>query len=287
MAAPLEREEFIEQAYFFRNLRERIAQNLPAQEILQRIDQELLASTRMPMAVQFLAAEMRHSGNLASGFSRLSHYFTPFQAFVVACTENEQLRFPTETALTLLEKEAQYKSGQPTPTGLFVFQFESISRHRLGYDIGLPAMAFDPLYPPDWSQFLNDLRFQVGLIDFADLLFLRSEAYLREQRRTNPDYEPPVPALFGEREGRIAGANRGRDPLYLFAALQRQLGYPEVPRARQEDSLANALAVLKAKSRELETRLKMLEGGVRGNFDFDLLQKLGKPDLLKAPDEVP
>ena len=217
MAAPLEREEFIEQAYFFRNLRERIAQNLPAQEILQRIDQELLASTRMPMAVQFLAAEMRHSGNLASGFSRLSHYFTPFQAFVVACTENEQLRFPTETALTLLEKEAQYKSGQPTPTGLFVFQFESISRHRLGYDIGLPAMAFDPLYPPDWSQFLNDLRFQVGLIDFADLLFLRSEAYLREQRRTNPDYEPPVPALFGEREGRIAGANRGRDPLYLFA----------------------------------------------------------------------
>ncbi|MCY2937743.1 MAG: hypothetical protein NTV55_05245 [Planctomycetota bacterium] len=287
MAAPLEREEFIEQAYFFRNLRERIAQNLPAQEILQRIDQELLASTRMPMAVQFLAAEMRHSGNLASGFSRLSHYFTPFQAFVVACTENEQLRFPTETALTLLEKEAQYKSGQPTPTGLFVFQFESISRHRLGYDIGLPAMAFDPLYPPDWSQFLNDLRFQVGLIDFADLLFLRSEAYLREQRRTNPDYEPPVPALFGEREGRIAGANRGRDPLYLFAALQRQLGYPEVPRARQEDSLANALAVLKAKSRELETRLKMLEGEVRGNFDFDLLQKLGKPDLLKAPDEVP
>ena len=287
MAAPLEREEFIEQAYFFRNLRERIAQNLPAQEILQRIDQELLASTRMPMAVQFLAAEMRHSGNLASGFSRLSHYFTPFQAFVVACTENEQLRFPTETALTLLEKEAQYKSGQPTPTGLFVFQFESISRHRLGYDIGLPAMAFDPLYPPDWSQFLNDLRFQVGRSDFADLLFLRSEAYLREQRRTNPDYEPPVPALFGEREGRIAGANRGRDPLYLFAALQRQLGYPEVPRARQEDSLANALAVLKAKSRELETRLKMLEGEVRGNFDFDLLQKLGKPDLLKAPDEVP
>ena len=127
----------------------------------------------------------------------------------------------------------------------------------------------------------------MGLIDFADLLFLRSEAYLREQRRTNPDYEPPVPALFGEREGRIAGANRGRDPLYLFAALQRQLGYPEVPRARQEDSLANALAVLKAKSRELETRLKMLEGEVRGNFDFDLLQKLGKPDLLKAPDEVP
>ena len=63
MAILLNREEWVEQAYFFRNLRERLAQNLPAQEILQRIDMELLASTRMPMAAQFLAAEMKHSGN--------------------------------------------------------------------------------------------------------------------------------------------------------------------------------------------------------------------------------
>ena len=57
-------------------------------------------------------------------------------------------------------------------------------------------------------------------------------ADLTEQRRQNPDYQLPVPALFGEKEGKIAKANRGRDPLYLFAALQRQLGYPEVPRPR-------------------------------------------------------
>ena len=36
-----------------------------------------------------------------------------------------------------------------------------------------------------------------------------------------------MPPLFAEKEGKIAKANRGRDPL-LFAALQRQLGYPEV-----------------------------------------------------------
>ena len=42
-----------------------------------------------------------------------------------------------------------------------------------------------------------------------------------------------MPPLFGEKEGKIAKASRGRDPLFLFAALQRQLGYPEVPRYRQ------------------------------------------------------
>ena len=43
-----------------------------------------------------------------------------------------------------------------------------------------------------------------------------------------PEWEPPHEPLFGEKEGKIAKASRGRDPLYLFAALQRQLGYPEV-----------------------------------------------------------
>ena len=65
--------------------------------------------------------------------------------------------------------------------------------------------------------------------------------YVLEQRRQQPDYQPPVPPVFGEREGRIARANRGRDPLYLFAALQRQLGYPQVPRPTPPDSFSPAL----------------------------------------------
>lgn len=287
MAALLSREEWIEQAYFFRTLRERMAQNMPAQEVLQRIDLELLASTRMPMAVQFLAAELKHTGNLASGFSRLSHYFTPFQAFVIANAETENLRFPTEVALTILEKEAQYKAGGADASGLFVFQFESLSRHRLGYDGGLPAMAGDPVYDPDWRKFLQDLRHQIGLIDFADLLYLRSEAYLLDQRRSEPDYQPPLPPLFHEKEGRIAGANRGRDPLYLFAALQRQLGYPEVPRAKQEDGISNAVLSLKARQKELEARLKLLESEVRGTLDLNTLKELGKPEMLKPPQDIP
>ncbi len=287
MAVLLNREEWVEQAYFFRTLRERLAQNLPAQEILQRIDMELLASTRMPMAAQFLAAEMKHTGNLASGFVRLSHYFTPFQGFVVSNAEAENLRFATETALTILEKEALYKAGGAGPSGLFVFQFESISRHRLGYDGGLPAMAGDPLYDEVWRQFLQDLRYQIGLIDFADLLYLRSEAYLIDQRRTEPDYQPPLPALLTEKEGRIAGANRGRDPLYLFAALQRQLGYPEVPRAKQEDTLSNAIVTLKARQKDLEARIKLLETEMRGTLDLKTLKELGQPEMLKPPEDIP
>jgi hypothetical protein len=90
-AQPLEREEYIEQTYLFRVLRERMSQNMPAQEILERIDQEILATTRLPMAVQFLSTELKHTGSLASGFLQLAHYFTGFQAHVMACSENEQL----------------------------------------------------------------------------------------------------------------------------------------------------------------------------------------------------
>ena len=68
---------------------------------------------------------------------------------------------------------------------------------------------------------------------------------------SQPGYTPPLPPLFGEKEGKIARASRGRDPLYLFAALQRQLGYPEVPRARPRDDPLTQLLALKAK---LETQ---------------------------------
>jgi hypothetical protein len=126
------------------------------------------------------------------------------------------------------------------------------------------------------------VRRQVGLVDFADLLYLRSDLYVQEKRRSYPEYEPPLPPLFGEKEGKIARANRGRDPLYLFAALQRQLGYPEVPRPRPRDDLTGKLLTLQAKIRELETRLKLVEGELRGQVD---LSELGKPELLKEDDE--
>src|SRR5439155_17558988 len=137
---PLDREEYIEQVYFFRTLGERLAENLATQEVLERIDQEILATTRLPYAIQFLAAEVKHTGLLSSGFARLSHYFTPFQAFVVRNTEIENRRFGMDAAMTVLEREAEYRAGQPTPAGLFVYQFETITRNRLGYDESLQSM---------------------------------------------------------------------------------------------------------------------------------------------------
>jgi len=277
MAAVLEREEYIEQAYFFRVLRDRLAGGMATQEVLRRIDQEILSTTRLPYAIQFLSAELKHAGLLSSGFARLPHYFTTYQAFVVRGAEQEARRFSLDAALLVLEREARYKADGASPAGLFVYQFEVISRNRLGYDDGLTALASEPLYDPDWRAFVSDLRRQIGLVDFGDIIYLRSAFYVQERRRRDPAYAPPLPPLFGEKEGKIARASHGRDPLYLFAALQRQLGYPEAPRPRPPDDLTAKVTTLQARLRELETRLKLVESEVRGQVD---LSQFGKPEML-------
>lgn len=280
----LDREEYIEQTYFFRTLRERMVdEQIPTQNVLERIHEEILAITRLPMAIQFLFTELKHSGLLGSGFARLPHYFTPFQAFVIEQSEDDRNRFSLEIALLVLEREAQYRSATPTPQGLFVYQFETLSRNRLGYEEGLRRIQADSLYDEDWKAYIDFVRRQVGGVDFADLVYLRSEWYVADQRRQTPDYAPPLPPLFAEKEGRIAKANRGRDPLYLFAALQRQLGYPEVPRIRGKEDPATKLLEIQAKMKNLETRIKLLEAEQRGNVD--LTEFMAKPELLKPPED--
>ncbi|MBY0522422.1 MAG: hypothetical protein K2R98_03450 [Gemmataceae bacterium] len=279
MSGPiLDREEYIEQAYFYRTLRERMLTNVAAQEIIQHVHEELLATTRLPYAVQFLSAELKHSGLLSSGFARLPHYFTAFQAFVVRQAEKEGMRFNMHSALLILEREAQYRADPATPAGMFIYQFEVLSRNRLGYDDGLFAMAEDPLYDSAWRDYIDLVRRQVGAVDFADLLYLRSESWVQDQRRQDPNFEPSKPSLVGAKEGRIAKANRNRDPLYLFAALQRQLGYPEVPRPRPRDDFQSKIDALHAKLNEWDARLKLVEGELRGQVD---LSQLGRPDLLR------
>ena len=60
----LEREEYVEQAYFFRTLGERLPKNMPLQELLQQTREEVLASTNLPHAIDFLRSELEHSGVL-------------------------------------------------------------------------------------------------------------------------------------------------------------------------------------------------------------------------------
>ena len=80
----LPREELIEQAYFFRILGERIRQQMPSQDVLASIKEEVLATTDLPKAIDFLAGDLRLRGVMAPAMARLGHYFTPFQTFVIA-----------------------------------------------------------------------------------------------------------------------------------------------------------------------------------------------------------
>src|SRR5690606_3025707 len=148
-----------------------------------------------PLAIDFLLAELRHAGTISTAFSQLPHYFTPFQTFVVSEAENDRRKFDLRVALVVLAREAEYRAGRrvdspPSLQGLFVYQFEVLCRNRLGYDRGLTAMAADPSYPPVWREWLLTIRRQVGMVDLADLIYVRSEHYNERARRV-ADPEAP------------------------------------------------------------------------------------------------
>jgi hypothetical protein len=269
-SAILDREEYIEQAYFFRVFRERLDENVPAQEVLATIHEEILSTTKLPLAIEFLKGEMVHTGRLSTGMAHLAHYFTSFQTFVMARAEEDRSRFDQKTALDVLQYEASYRAGTPTPAGLFAYQFESISRNKLGYDRGMEAMAQDPMYDGVWSDWMMRLRLQLGAVDFADVMFLYSEESINERRRSagDPSLSPAHEILFGAKEGRIAKANRGKDPLYMFAALQRHLAYPTVPRPRPVFGPEREIPALQAKIAQMEKRLQLVESELKGNLDL-------------------
>ncbi len=280
--APLGREEYIEQAHFFRALAERLESNVPAQEVLQSVREEVLATTKLPLAIDFLLGELRHEGVLGPAMSLLPHYFTPFQAYIVQESENERLRFDLRVGLEILRREAEYRANEPTHQGLFLYQFEVLCRNRLGYDHGMEAIAKDPAFAGVWRDWIRKLRRQIGMVDIADVIYVHSEYYwqrqranehsarasssstLPEPRETNND----APVLFGEREGRIALANRKKDPLYLFSSLNRQLGYPEPPRVTPVGKEQALLPQLARRLEQLETRLKIMEEEQRGGIDL-------------------
>jgi hypothetical protein len=277
----LDREEHIEQAYFFQAFRERLLDGMPAQDILSRVGEELLSTTRLPVAISFLLAEIKLSGVMSPAMARIGHYFTPFQTHVIRQAELDASRFSMDQALLILEREARYKSKEPTTAGLFVFQFETLSRNRLGYGKGLEALAGDPFYDDDWRNYILQLGARLGDVDFADLIFVRSAFFVAERRRLNPAFQPKYPILFGEKEGKIARANRGRDPLYLFSAMQRQLGYPEVPRPRRPDEAEARIALLEQRVTLLENRIRALESD--NPNEVDLSQLIVKPEDTAGP----
>ncbi|MHB8971482.1 MAG: hypothetical protein ACYC3X_08235 [Pirellulaceae bacterium] len=264
----LDRDEYVEQAYFFRVLSERLPQNMPLQELLGQLRDEVLSTTKLPIALDFLLGELKHRGEIHSGMRSLAHYFTAFQTYVVSEGEDDRGRFDLRVAFEILWHEVEYRAAGASRPGAFMYQFEALCRNRLRYEKGLDAMAQDPLYDADWRKWLETVRRQVGIVDLADLVYVRSQHYANERIRKLGELDTSEPILFGEKEGKIALANRRKDPLYLFAALQRHLGYPRVPRLKPVDETPQAIPQLLRRMERLETRMKLLEDEQRGGIDL-------------------
>ena len=265
----LNREEYVEQAYFFRTICERLPKNMPLQEIFAGAKEELLATAKLPMAVDFMLNELLHSGAFAPAMKRLPHYFSPYQVYLVHEAEEESGRFDMRIAFEILRQEAEYQSESPTPQGLFMYQFESLCRNRLKYDPGLKAISDDPMYDENWREWILNVRRQVGIVDFADLLYVRSAYFVEKSRRSGRDESiPDRPILFGEKEGKIAFANRQKDPLYLFSALQRHLSYPKVPRPKAVDDTPELIPQILVRLQHLETRIQLIDQEMKEGIDI-------------------
>lgn len=275
----LDREEYVEQEYFFRVFHERIVDSTPAQEIMSGLREEILATTKLPMAIDFLSGELQLHGKISGGMARLSHYFLPFQTFIMTRAEEDESKFDFRVGLKILEQEAAYRaSTEFDVAGLFMYQFECLARNRLGYDFGVLAISQDSAYNDDWKKWIERMRFELGTVDFADMVYQRSEQHVLEVRRrlNDPEYVPAYPILFNSFTGRIANANRGKDPLYMFAALQRQLGFPTVPRPPAPRSTPVFEPQVDLRFQRLENKVAILEQEQKGNFDISKYYK--KPE---------
>ena len=292
----LAREEYIEQSYLFRTLGERMLDGVATQEALKNLGHEILATTKLPLAIDYLVSDLKLTGTIAPAMRQLNHYFTAFQTFVITEAEDEEGRFDLRTALVILEREARYLAEGGTPEGLFLYRFECLSRNRLDYMRGLLATANDDIFNTDWTAWITMVSRQVGLVDLADLIYIRSDELLRRQKgrasfhthdaTQNEEYSDTKnnAVLFGEKEGRIAWANRGKDPLYLFAALQRQLGYPVVPKPKRPQPQAESPALMARRIDRLELRVKLLEEETKDGIDLSQFDPKNQP-FKQPPNE--
>jgi hypothetical protein len=130
-------------------------------------------------------------------------------------------------------------------------------------------MSEDPLYDANWKEWILIVRRQLGFVDLADLIYGRSEAFVTYRKKhLGQDAEAEYPILFGEREGKIAFANRRKDPLFLFAAMQRHLGYPAVPRHEIVTNTLEMIPQLQRRLERLELRIKLMEDEQRQGIDI-------------------
>lgn len=277
-ASPLlANEEYVEQAFLYKTLAERLDNGEPIQDLLIQIREEILATTKLPMAIDFIHAELNHSGFMSSAMRKLPHYFNAFQTYLVGEAERDTGRFDLKTALAILEKDATGKAEGRSLAATFFFQFETLCRSRLQYDYGLSAIAYDPVFDDRWRDWILDMRRKIGTVTLADLVYIHSEHYAVQQSRQGLDnFEVAEPILFGDKEGKVALANRRKEELYFFSALQRQLKYPPVPRIKKVETATEMVPRLVRQLERLEVRVKLLEDEQREK-GIDLSRFYEKP----------
>ncbi len=75
----LPREEYVEQAYLFRVISERLNDQIPLQDLLEQTRYEILSTAKLPMAIDYLLTELKHSGVMHPAMRKLAHYFPRFK----------------------------------------------------------------------------------------------------------------------------------------------------------------------------------------------------------------
>ena len=85
-------EEYVEQAYLFRAMSQRMTPTDPVQDMLGHLREEILATTKLPMAIDYLLAELNHVGTMSTAMGKLSqmqvtaHYWLTIGSLLAHCS---------------------------------------------------------------------------------------------------------------------------------------------------------------------------------------------------------
>ncbi len=174
---------------------------MATQELLGLVKEEVLSTTKLPLAIDFLASELRHAGGFSSAMARLRALLHDVSD---VCRGRGRERAGTvRPASGAQDSRARgaVPRREPPPQGLFFYQFECLCRNRLGYDKGLEAIAGDPIFDDAWREWILIVRRQVGIVDFGDMIYVRSEQFVKDRLRKNADADAAGEAGVVRREG--------------------------------------------------------------------------------------
>ena len=225
---------------------------------------------------------------MSSAMTRLGHYFHPFQTYVIAEAESERGRFDLRIALQLLQPEADYRPEGadatgivPVPVRIAVPQSPEIRYGPDGRSPAIPSTTSHGEHGFSGADGRSAWSISPTWSTFGASIFSRGGSNSRRKRIAGIR----TPILFGEKEGKIAFANRQRDPLYLFSALQRHLGYPAVPRLEGIEEPDETCKASPAGLNGPNCGCKLLEEEQRGGIDLNKLYGPGPKELPRMGDE--